>query len=376
MPDDAPQDRLRLPELSIKDFRGLNDLTIPKLGRVTLIVGKNGVGKTTVLDAIRIYAAHGDHSTLLQVLQDREEVSFRTDENGDDFFAPDWEALFFGRNASDKSCILIGPNEEKRKLRIRIGFPEEQAQQELPNLLRNSKIRVMKVEIAGEKREFPLVYSAKDFAMPRAFIGRTVFRNETKHSSYTTCRLLGPEPLENRDLAQLWSSVALTDSEDHVIESLRLILGQDIERIAVLGDAAPSRKRASQRIMIKSADYAERMPLKSLGDGTIRMFSIALSLVCSRDGFLLIDEVENGIHHAAEYEFWRMVLTTAKQNNVQVFATTHGWDCVVGFAQAAKEIGDSEGALIRLDEKNGGARTIHYSTSDLETAASLGIEVR
>ncbi len=106
------------------------------------------------------------------------------------------------------------------------------------------------------------------------------------------------------------------------------------------------------------------------------MFGIALALVCSRDGFVLIDEVENGIHHAAEYEFWRMVLTTAKQNNVQVFATTHGWDCVVRFAQAAKEIDDVEGSLIRLDEKNGGVRAVHYSTTDLETASSLGIEVR
>lgn len=376
MPYDAPQDRLHLPELSIRAFRGLNDLTIPKLGRVTLIAGKNGVGKTTVLDAIRIYAARGDYSALLQVLQDREETSLRTDADGDDFLAPDWKSLFFGRDTSDNSCISIGPDEEKRKLRIRIGFAEEQIEQHLPDFLQNSKVQTIKIEIDGKKQEFPLVYSAKDFATPSAFTGRTVFRNKPERSSETTCRLLGPEPLGNRDLARLWNSVALTDSEDQVIKSLRLILGQDIERIAVLGDEAPSRKRVSQRVMIKSAGYAERMPLKSLGDGTIRVFGIALALVCSRDGFLLIEEAENGIHHTAEYEFWRMILTTARQNNVQVFATTHSWDCVVGFAQAVKEIGDADGALIRLDEKNDAIRAVHYSAIDLETAASFDIEVR
>ena len=48
---------LPLPSLSISGFRGFENLSIPQLGRVTLLTGLNGVGKTTVLDAIRIYAA-------------------------------------------------------------------------------------------------------------------------------------------------------------------------------------------------------------------------------------------------------------------------------------------------------------------------------
>lgn len=45
---------LHLPNLSIKGFRGIKDLSLPRLGRVTLFVGKNGVAKTTLLDAVRI----------------------------------------------------------------------------------------------------------------------------------------------------------------------------------------------------------------------------------------------------------------------------------------------------------------------------------
>lgn len=48
---------LFLPHLSIRGFRGITELVIPRLGRVTLLAGKNSVGKTTVLDAVRVYAA-------------------------------------------------------------------------------------------------------------------------------------------------------------------------------------------------------------------------------------------------------------------------------------------------------------------------------
>ena len=59
MPDAQPDQPLHLPSLVIKNFRGIDELTIPRLGRVTLLAGKNGVGKTTVLDAVRVWADRG-----------------------------------------------------------------------------------------------------------------------------------------------------------------------------------------------------------------------------------------------------------------------------------------------------------------------------
>ena len=118
------------------------------------------------------------------------------------------------------------------------------------------------------------------------------------------------------------------------------------------------------------------MPLKSLGDGALRLFGVALALANSRDGFLLMDEAENGIHHSVQRDFWRMVLRTAQENNVQVLATTHSWDCVRGFAQAASEIEDAEGVLVRLDRVPAGLRAVEYSEEGLKVAAEQGIEVR
>ena len=46
------------------EFRGIDQLSIPRLGRVTLLAGKNGVGKTTALEASRVFAARGRFSAL------------------------------------------------------------------------------------------------------------------------------------------------------------------------------------------------------------------------------------------------------------------------------------------------------------------------
>src|SRR5436309_13909396 len=45
---------LILNSLEIRNFRGFQDLKIERLGRVNLLVGKNNVGKTSLLEAIMV----------------------------------------------------------------------------------------------------------------------------------------------------------------------------------------------------------------------------------------------------------------------------------------------------------------------------------
>jgi len=47
---------LILNSLEIQRFRCFRELRIERLGRVNLIVGKNNVGKSTILEALRLYA--------------------------------------------------------------------------------------------------------------------------------------------------------------------------------------------------------------------------------------------------------------------------------------------------------------------------------
>ena len=102
--DNAMGGELPLPSLSISGFRGFENLSIPQLGRVTLLTGRNGVGKTTVLDAIRIHAAatYDTPWPLAALLADRlrqqDEWRDGLDEDGDEVLVSDYTGLFHGRS--------------------------------------------------------------------------------------------------------------------------------------------------------------------------------------------------------------------------------------------------------------------------------------
>lgn len=364
---------LHLPNLTVRRFRGIQDLSIERLGRVTLIAGKNGVGKTTVLDAVRTYAARGHFSVLSSILRDREEITNAIDEDGEEVLAPNWDALFYGRLISPGNCIAIGPGSSPQQLTIKAGpmTPTEAFQWErfLPNHLPDEYARVLRVTYQGKEQATPL------FVFQSLWHGRLP-DNQNELPSGIRYESLGPSVLDNKDIARFWDKVALTDSENRAVEALRLVFGDTVERAAIIGNDETASSRYSRRAFVRIAGQKRPVPLRSLGDGAVRLFGVALALANSQGGFLLIDEAENGIHHTIQRDFWRMVLLTAQENNVQVFATTHSWDCVAGFAQAAVAAEGVEGALVRLESDGEGIRAVEYSERQLRVAAEQGIEVR
>lgn len=66
--------KLHISHLSIRGFRCFDKLSIPELGRVNLFAGKNGTGKTSILEAVKIYASCADESVLAELIARREEV--------------------------------------------------------------------------------------------------------------------------------------------------------------------------------------------------------------------------------------------------------------------------------------------------------------
>lgn len=383
---ESPSRPLHLPSLSIRGFRGIRALEIPRLGRVTLLAGRNGVGKTTALEAVRLYASRGREQMLSTLSNSHDEVVFAVDDDGDEIFVPDFAALFHGREISPDTHIEIGPigGSGDDNLKIEAVTPSEELANRLerffPKYVSDAPLSVMQITFANHKRTIPWFIPRRIRAGgPGIYaIYRSLIDERSSLQEELNCQALGPG-LPNADkIGKLWDEVALTDGEDRVIGALNLVLHNEANRVAVIGGDHEHLERRNRRVVVKLRDRHKPVPLQSLGDGAVRIFGVALALagVSSHGGFLVIDEVENGLHHSVHDDFWRMVLRTAKENDVQVFAATHSFDCVRGFARAAADSPESEAVLARLERRDERTRVVLYSKQEIATAADQGIEVR
>ena len=339
------------------------------------------MGKTTVLEAIRVHAARGHPNVLWSVLNKHEEMATVLDDDLDPVAFPDYAALFRGRVAIPGQPIVIGPKSGGEDLRIELSKTEDRSTDQrmlFDDPSRDSDVRALKVTFRKKEKWVAEPFSGRNWPLRRPALGRV-------RDSWTTardrwdwprieCESLGPGLASNSKLARFWDSVALTSKEDLSLEALRLANGE-IERVAIVGDDPRFRGRG-RRVIVKLRDYRDPVPLASLGDGITRLFAAGLALAASRGGYLVVDEVENGIHYSVQQDFWSMVLHAANQHHVQVLATTHSNDCVAGFARAAADLDQVESAYVRLERIGRQVKAVEYAKEDLYTVAEQGIEAR
>jgi predicted ATPase len=96
----------------------------------------------------------------------------------------------------------------------------------------------------------------------------------------------------------------------------------------------------------------------------------------ARDGVVLLDEIENGVHYSVQELMWKLIMDQSSKLNVQVFATTHSWDCVKGFQAAAGASPATPARLFRLEQNGGRIRGIAFTSEEVGIATAENIEIR
>lgn len=372
---------MMLKSLRIQNFRVFQDLTIDRLAPVNLIVGRNNIGKTTLLEALHLYYSPDVFRSASDLLTQRQEFSPQ-----DLSLMVSWDNLFHqipGPGSriqiseslaletqldSHPSTLLIAPKWMWKQHRLEseeTHIVQQQFGEDPPPDA--EAIEVLVAYQGGEMIGYRDVKSMAERGMPYK-----VRHAIQSRSNILQCLLLpfGDPGVRRVDVAKLWDDAVLSDREDEVLALLRLIEPQ-LTKVRIIQDQA-SKKRL---IFVKVADQ-KPVPLSRLGAGMARIFELAVSLVNLKPGgTLLVDELDAGVHYSVLTGVWRTVLATARTLGVQVFVTTHSWDCIQAFQEATAEDLES-GLLIRLESGEAGVRSEIFSGEEIQTIASHAIEVR
>jgi len=381
--------RILLDSIDIQHYRAFQHLKIDHLGGVNLIVGKNSVGKSCLIEAIRLFSEGGSPLILRQLLEARDETySYNRQNYKDRDYESDNELLllvrnlFYGRrNLRDNpSPIRIRSiTNHEQTLTISVSwFVEEIGEDRLRRLKRLEEPVFVQQEslfnLATEAIEAPIpgltfqIGHTLENSLPLRRIFDARYLDSLKaHHIYVPAH-----GLDMAKISQLWDDITLTKLEKDVRQSLNIII-PDIEGINVVGSAERSRERTA---IVKLSQVAEPVPMRSLGEGLSRVFGIVLALVNAQNKILVIDEIESGLHYSVQFELWKLIFEVAHRLNIQVFATTHSWDCVEAFQQAATQNEFEEGVLIRLQRKNNTIIPTIFDENKLTIATREQIEIR
>ena len=360
-----------LDSLHIKNFRCFEDLTIPSLGRVNLIVGKNNSGKSTLLEAIRLYANGGNISVIKDILSTRNDF-FHNCKEYPQRTVDSLSKLFFNsinNETTYEENIIIGEVDKEKTLNktLRIQYMTDWSTLDAPILGKYLNINFQK-ENTNESI-FSLAISSQSIV---AHLNDVYNKLPSYQNSFI------PSCVESEDMiADLWDEVMNNGNEDEIEYSLRIIEPR-IKRIFFIKDESFPEKRIGK---IKLDSSKKSTNLKSFGEGVMRVLQIFAHAYQSRGGYLMIDEFENGLHYSIQEEVWEKLFKLAKELDIQVFATTHSEDTIKAFCKVSLADDEVDGKLISLGRSaaiadNGKILADVYDEKTLAWIVQSGMEVR
>ncbi|HEY9803048.1 MAG TPA: ATP-binding protein [Leptolyngbyaceae cyanobacterium] len=373
-----------LKSFQVSNFRLFQHLEVGRLSRVNLIVGKNNSGKSTFLEALELYASNASSNVLLDLVEARQETWFSEAQPlSQNLLSNPVRHLFFGHKLPKIGEQGISVGEVSSNMKLNIGTAAYQSKSDDEGTLR--KIRISDVQLDDDLSNVEFFLIAEQSERTRRLFrldkdARDIRRNyrinyERQETEFKYMwQIVSTENMPNRKLAALWDLTSLTNLESEVISALGLIDNR-VSGVAFVEDISRGRASDNRIPLVKIKGIDEPLPLKSMGDGMTRLFHIIVALVNARNGLLLIDEFENGLHWSVQPKVWDIVFQLSERLNVQVFATTHSRDCIEGFDSTWNKYPEL-GTFFRLDAKDNFIKATEYTSETLTDAIDMDVEVR
>ena len=349
---------------SIENFRLFDQLTVEPLAHVNLIAGQNNIGKTALLEALWLHSLPNPRSI--------QRLGFWRGMSNTES-----EKLFsdlFRRYDTEVTVKTLAKDEWVRR---------RGSQQSIP--FESTFDTFLNIRCAGLDDE--VVFEFGQVGASTAFEAR-VWREEEldeernriryrlrvegdlSNQHFGPCVFVpaGRQPSANELSVKLGQS-EISGYLDQVIDVLQT-LEPHLRRLT----AVPQTDGPVQ--IYADIGVGRIIPVSVMGDGFRRLLNLALSFHDASDGAIFIDEFENGIHYSAHKSVWKALTQFSEQFNVQLFATTHSYECIVAANDAFTEMESAELHLHRLYRRDERVKVQTYTKAALDTNIEYLWELR
>ncbi len=353
-------------------FRGFDNLTVAPLSQMNLISGMNNVGKTALLEALWMHHGYfnpelGIHLSVLRGL-----TRIKTVEVYHDLFANFDIAMPIELVSQDEAGntrtlrIVISEQTGSRLEFRRDDLNGGNGHQESAT----NRMGQESTDPGSARIDFEFTSDSGLASRSHAIVEANAIRFDRAAGvkEPTGIFLAAGRPGGLEELAERFANLAVTKQEDQVVRFLRIVEPR-LQRLAV-------QYRGGLPVIYGDIDLPRLIPVPLMGQGMGRLLQIALAIPDARNGIVLIDELENGIHHSIMQSVWTGIAELARANRVQVFATTHSRECIDAALAAFNADPTADFALHRLESTSDGIRAMTYNLDLLQAALEVDAEVR
>lgn len=344
----------------VERYRGLEGLEVAKPNRFSLLVGANNTGKTSVLEAIAIYARSTDAWHWVRVVeargpsQDRREVmeSLR------------W--AFPAHQGQEAGRVVLVSDGSHAVRRVEASMRELEAIATQENLPPQDGRPVI------DRTELGLALDVRALGQSATLFGDQLEEVDVGSFEFWEGRGWGRPRVDRRhDLPVAYVAPGSHRDPRALVRGVSVVIDAGMRPLLV--DAARRFDNSITDVIVSdpSGDLSRVrvqhqklgvVPVVAFGDGMRRALAIAAGILAARGGVLLVDEIETAMHVSVLADVFPWLLRLAADHDVQVFATTHSLEALDALldGEAADEI-----ASYHLRRSEGRVVAKRYSAEDL-----------
>jgi len=355
-------------DVLIKNFKCFRNLIVPELGRITLIGGRNNVGKTALLEALFLFLDMPNPVTVLNQYSRRgiKKITLTTEAI--------WGPIFCGYAKDGKILVslTINGNPEQVTIRFNREFvppPSMTIQTEEPQISTDDDLTILAVEIeyttkSGEKIILYHFCDPNNESRPTVVSKSKPSKIPLQLASFLSSK----EHNQPSEITKQFSNLAQQDRENEAVEFLRIIEPR-LESLKIIT------KGPNPLVHGKLKDLTDTLPINFMGEGMEKLLALIVAITHSPNRIVIVDEIENGLHYSALPTIWKAIGKALLKYDCQLITTTHSYECLQAAHEGLSEMPE-DFRYIRLHRKEDeiSAKLSNYDM--IGTAIKTNLEVR